>query len=136
MSVSTPDEGNKNQLDRNATKRILLISKCPPYGSSSARDMLDIALTCSVFEQSVSLLFLGDGVLQLLKNQNPLHIGQKNLNALQSSLAMYDIEKIYVDDRALAFHGIALDDLHLNVTCVKEDTLKALIREHDVVFTL
>lgn len=136
MNPSQAQGNTTDQKNKQSVKRFLLISKCPPYGSSVARDLIDIALTCSVFEQPVSLLFLGDGVLQLLPNQNPIQIGQKNLNSLQSSLALYDIESIYVDALALTFHGLTLDDLHLNAVLVKEDSLKALIREHDVVLSL
>ena len=117
-------------------KRFLLIFNSPPYGTSAARDLLDIALTCSVFEQNISLLFLGDGVLQLLSNQHSAALRQKNLNALHSSLAMYDIESIYVDADALAYHGIEEEQLHIDVSSLDTDTVKRLISQHDVVFTL
>lgn len=117
-------------------KRFLLIFNSPPYGTSAARDLLDIALTCSVFEQNISLLFLGDGVLQLLSNQHSAPLRQKNLNALHSSLAMYDIEAIYVEDSALTYHGIEIDQLQINATELNTDAIKQLINEHDVVFTL
>ncbi|TVQ71640.1 MAG: sulfurtransferase complex subunit TusC [Oceanospirillales bacterium] len=119
-----------------APKRFLLIFNSPPYGTSAARDLLDIALTCSVFEQNISLLFLGDGVLQLLSNQHSAPLRQKNLNALHSSLAMYDIESIYVDADALAYHGIEEEQLHIDVSSLDTDTVKRLISQHDVVFTL
>lgn len=117
-------------------KRFLLICSRPPYGSSAARDLLDIALTCSVFEQSVSLLLLGDGVLQLLPDQNPTAIRQKNLNAIQSSLALYDIDSIYVDAEALRFHGLGTEALLLQPKALEPDALQQLIREQDVVLPL
>lgn len=125
-----------NTNSQPAPKRFLLLFKCPPYGTSSARDLLDIALTCSVFEQSLTLLFLGDGVLQLLANQHSAPLRQKNLNALHSSLAMYDIESIYVEESALAYHGIGKDQLQINVTELDTVAIQHLINEHDVVFTL
>lgn len=121
---------------RPVPKHFLLIFKHPPYGTSSARDLLDIALTCSVFEQSISLLFIGDGVLQLLSNQHSAPLRQKNLNALHSSLAMYDIESIYVEDSALRYHGIDIEQLQINASQLNSDAIKQLINQHDVVFTL
>ncbi|KDE40041.1 tRNA 5-methylaminomethyl-2-thiouridine synthase TusC [Nitrincola lacisaponensis] len=117
-------------------KRFLLICSRPPYGSSAARDLLDIALTCSVFEQSVSLLLMGDAILQLLPEQNPTAIRQKNLNAIQSSLALYDIESIYVDAEALRFHGLSAETLLLKPQALEPDALQQLIREQDVVLPL
>lgn len=116
-----------------SVKRFLLISKSPPYGSSSAKDLLDVALTCSVFEQPVSLLLLGDAVLQLLPKQHSAPLGQKNLNALQDSLAMYDIESIYVDEKALTFHGLSCDDLQINASALNRIQIQNIISEHDVV---
>ncbi|GAB2596801.1 sulfurtransferase complex subunit TusC [Nitrincola alkalisediminis] len=120
----------------NAPKNILLMSRRAPYGSSAARDLLDIALTCSVFEQSVALLLLDDGVLQLLTNQDPQVIQQKNLNSLQSSLSLYDIEQIYVDADALTHHGIRHSELHLPVTLLNKVEISQLIANSDVVLTV
>ncbi|MGH1461296.1 MAG: DsrE family protein, partial [Neptuniibacter sp.] len=76
-----------------STKSVLIINRTPPYGSSSPREALDVALTCSIFEQPVSLLFLGAGLFQLLNNQHTESIDQKNLESIMSSLPMYDIDQ-------------------------------------------
>ncbi|WP_409526455.1 sulfurtransferase complex subunit TusC [Nitrincola sp. MINF-07-Sa-05] len=117
-------------------KRFLLISRSAPYGTSAAREMLDIALTCSVFEQSVTLLLMGDAVLQLIREQQPAEIAQKNLNALQASLAMYDIDQILVPQSALDAHGLSPDQLSIPIKLVDADRLPALIAEHDIVITV
>ena len=51
-------------------KSFLIINRKAPYGSSAARDALDVALTVSVFEQPLKLLFMDDAVLQLLPEHN------------------------------------------------------------------
>ncbi|QEW06592.1 sulfurtransferase complex subunit TusC [Nitrincola iocasae] len=117
-------------------KRFLLISRAAPYGSSAARDLLDVALTCSVFEQPVSLLLLGDALLQLLPAQNPTAIGQKNLNALQASLELYDIDAIYTDAASLAFHGLDAQQLMLVPEVLQPAQLAELIQNHDVVLSI
>lgn len=125
-----------SQEKQSAPKRFLLIFSRPPYGTSAARDLLDIALACSVFEQTISLLFLGDGVLQLIPNQQSAPLRQKNLNALHSSLVMYDIESIYVDAESLTGHALDLNQLHIKATQLGRDAIKRLINEHDIIFTL
>ncbi|RAU19370.1 sulfurtransferase complex subunit TusC [Nitrincola tibetensis] len=120
----------------NSPKNILLMSRRAPYGSSAARDLLDIALTCSVFEQNVALLLLDDGVLQLLANQDPQVIQQKNLNSLQSSLSLYDIEKIYIDADALEHHGLSHSELHIPVTLLTKIEISQLIANSDIVLTV
>jgi tRNA 2-thiouridine synthesizing protein C len=117
-------------------KRFLLISRTAPYGSSAARDLLDVALTCSVFEQPVSLLLMGDALLQLLPAQNPAAIGQKNLNALQASLELYDIDAIYTDAASVAFHGLDPQQLVLTPEVLQPLQLAELIQNHDVVLSI
>lgn len=116
-------------------KRFLLVSKSAPYGTSVAKDMLDVALTCSVFEQPVSILLIGDGVLQLLPHQDSTPLRQKNLNALQDSLTLYDIDAIFVDQKALSFHGLTTDCLQIPCIALAPNDLQKLISSHDVILT-
>ena len=63
-------------------KQLLVVVRHSPYGSSLARASLDVALAAAAFEQPVKLLFMGDGVLQLLPGQDSQAIGQKNIGRL------------------------------------------------------
>ena len=47
-----------------STHRFLVMTRSAPYGTSAARDALETALTCSVFEQPVTLLFLDNNMIQ------------------------------------------------------------------------
>ena len=47
----------------------LVIIRHAPYSSNALREGLDVALVAAAFGQTVSLLFLGQGVLALLKEQ-------------------------------------------------------------------
>ncbi len=117
-------------------KSFLIISRSAPYGSSAARDALDVALTCAVFEQPVTLLFMDDGVLQLLAGQDPQPIGQKNLNAVQQSLPLYDIERLCVCRASLDARGLETQQLLLPVEAVAAEAIAQLIAEHDVVLSI
>ena len=99
-------------------KKILLISRQAPYGKSTAREAIDIALAASVYDQDIGILFMDDGVFQLLKNQQSQQIEQKNIASILPALALYGIENMYVhkeslDDRTLAINELILDDLQL-----------------------
>lgn len=114
---------------------ILILMRSAPYGSSSARDALDAALTCSVFEVPVTLLFMDDAVYQLLKGQAPAEIGQKNLNAIQQSLPLYDIDRLCVSASAMARRGLSEEQLSLPVESVDATAIARLMAEHTHVLS-
>lgn len=116
-------------------KRVLIINRKPPYGTANAREALDVALTCAIFEMPVSMLFLGDGLYQLLKNQSPELINQKKHEAMISSLPMYDIDQLYVTESDLQARELTANDLVLPVTILQEDALPELIATQDRVMT-
>ena len=116
-------------------KSFLIINRCAPYGSSNARDALDVALTVSVFEQPLSLLFLDDGVLQLLPNHNPADIAQKNLSANLAMLEMYDIDQIFVCEKALQQRGLTSESLGLKARTLNATEIADLVKKHDQVLS-
>jgi tRNA 2-thiouridine synthesizing protein C len=68
---------------------LLVLVRHSPYGSSLARTSLEVALTAATYEQPVAVLFLGEGVLQLLPEQDSTHIGVKNIGKLIASFPLY-----------------------------------------------
>ncbi len=113
----------------------LIINRRAPYASNQAREGLDAALTAAVFEQSVSMLFLSDGVYQLLKEQQPAAIGQKTLSANLQVLPMYDIDKLYVCAQAMAERNLSTDQLVVPVELLDKHAINALIKQQDRVLT-
>ncbi len=95
-------------------KKILLISRQAPYGKSTAREAIDIALAASVYDQDIGILFMDDGIFQLLKNQQSQHIDQKNIASILPALALYGIENIYVHQETLEARTIKADELILD----------------------
>jgi tRNA 2-thiouridine synthesizing protein C len=87
-------------------KRILIVMKHSPYGSSLAKAAVDVALATAAFEQRVDLLFAGDGVLQLMPGQDSHSLGKKNIGRQLGSLPLYDIERVYVDAEAAARYNL------------------------------
>lgn len=116
-----------------AAKRFLLVCRRPPYGSSLAREALDVALAAAAFDQPVALLFLGDGVLQLLPAQAAEAIGQKALDKQLGALPLYDVNDIYADAEALQARQLDDAALALPVQRLTPPEIAALFAAHDVV---
>jgi tRNA 2-thiouridine synthesizing protein C len=100
------------------SKKILLVSRHAPYGSSTAREAIDVALAAAIYDQDIGILFMDDGVFQLLKDQQGIHINQKNIDSILPALTLYGIENIYVhqeslDNRTITTNELILDDLQL-----------------------
>jgi tRNA 2-thiouridine synthesizing protein C len=116
--------------------QILYVLSHTPYGSSAAHETLELVMAAAVFEQDVSLLFLGDGLLMLGGDHQPNLTNQKSITALLSSLHLYDIEKFHVLESDLQYHGLELDDLLL--PCQRHDRKQSaeLLSSFDRVITL
>ena len=113
------------------TKKILFINRQAPYGSSIAKESLDAVLTASAYGQDISVLFMGDGVFQLLKGQNTEKLACKNLSATLPVLPMYDIEKLYVQASALSARNLSVDDLIMPVEPLNEQQITSLMDQQN-----
>ena len=92
-------------------KKILVVSRHAPYGTSIARDAIDAVLASAAYDQDLSLLFMDDGVFQLISNQNPADIEQKNIGSMLKALPLYGVDNIFVHRESLIARGIAEDEL-------------------------
>lgn len=110
---------------------VLLVTRHAPYGASLARSALDAALAAAAFDRPPTLLFLGDGVLQLLPSQDTSGIGTRSHRKVLDSLPLYDIDTLYVDSQAMAEHGLAAADLPAGVHPVDDAAIRELLASHD-----
>ncbi len=81
---------------------LAIINSKAPFSSTYGKDALDIALIFGSFEQKVSLFFQGDGVYQLLDNQNATLLSIKDYLKTFSAFEFYDIEDIFVCQQSLS----------------------------------
>lgn len=116
-------------------KRILLVIRAAPYSGIRAREALDAALLFSAFAPEVTVLFSGDGVWQLVGNQQPEAIALKSVGATLGAFDTYDITRVYADGSALAERGIDGVALAANARALDDAALRELIRSHDRVLT-
>jgi tRNA 2-thiouridine synthesizing protein C len=114
------------------SKKILFISRHAPYGSSLAKDALDAILAASAYDQQLSLLFMDDGVFQLLKDQSSSEIAQKSFAAILPALSLYEINTVYVHEESLAKRQLTLNELVLDsVQLIDSSAISSLLAQQD-----
>lgn len=114
------------------SKKLLFISRHAPYGSSLAKDALDAILAASAYDQQLSLLFMNDGVFQLLANQAPENISQKSFAAILPVLPIYEINSIYVHDESLKKRQITINELVIEgVQIIDSAAICSLLAQQD-----
>ena len=93
------------------TKKMLYINRNAPYGTVYALEGLEVVLIGAAFEQDVSMAFIGDGVYQILKDQDSSDSDMKNFSPTYNALGDYEVTKLYVEKESLDERGLTLDDL-------------------------
>lgn len=114
-------------MSKNTHKTILVILSHSPYGSSLAREAIDYCLASAAFEQNIQILFTGDAVLQLVENQQPETINQKNISKMLSALPIYGIDELYADQQALTRFSLSEKQLCMPTTLVTPNEMADLL---------
>jgi tRNA 2-thiouridine synthesizing protein C len=109
---------------------LAIINQVPPYGTSHAAESIDLAMIAGTFGQDVSLYFIGDGVFQLIKEQNPSNTGVKNLSKILKSLPFFDVEKLYVCEKSMKDRGLNIDDLCVDAAQLSVSSLSKHLASH------
>ena len=126
-------------------KNIAIIISHSPHGNAKGREALDIALALSDINH-VTLIFMDDGALHLLPNQQPDKILMRDYIATLKMVTLYDIDDLYLNDKAFnRFHPffsehnlnsdnsktITINTMTINV--VDDDQLNALLMQQDSI---
>ncbi len=114
--------------------KICIISTRPPYGSTSAKDALDTALVSASYDQDTSLVFLGDGIYQLMKGQQPEGLPQKNSGAMLQALEIYGIEQVLLCSEDMVERGLQEKDLIISVQLLNRMAIAEWLADQDRVF--
>jgi tRNA 2-thiouridine synthesizing protein C len=126
------------EQDANAAgvvKKFMFVNRKAPYGTVYALEGLEVVLISAAFDQDVSLVFLDDGVYDLVKGQNTKGIEVKNFSPTYRALEGYDIEKLYVERESLAARGLSQDNLIVPVEVLSAAELSELMGQQDVVIS-
>jgi tRNA 2-thiouridine synthesizing protein C len=116
-------------------KKIMVLNRKAPHGSIYAYESLEVVLIAAAFNQDVALVFLDDGVYQILKNQNTKGIETKNFTLAYRALEEHDVKTVYVERESLERRGLAASDLLIPATVIGAAELADRIAEQDLVLS-
>ena len=95
-----------------------------------------MAMVFGAFELNVSMLFLGNGVFSLMKNQQTGAIDFQNFSKQFQALEQYyDISHIFVDGQSLKQRELSQENLLIPVAVIKNDEITRLLHNQDVIIT-
>ncbi len=115
---------------------MLVVFTAAPYAGSLPRSGLDLTLAAAAFEQPVNVLFIGEGVLQLMPGQDTTELGARNMAKTLASLSLYGVETLYVDAHSLDTFGVARDSLPEYCELLDPAAVRELLSEHHHVVGL
>jgi tRNA 2-thiouridine synthesizing protein C len=116
-------------------KKFMFVNRKAPYGTIHALESLEVVLIAATFDQDCSLVFLDDGVYELVKGQNTKAIGVKNFSPTYRALEGYDIEKLYVERDSMDSRGLTEADLLVPVQVLDGAELAELMAQQDVILS-
>lgn len=92
-------------------KKFMYLNRRAPYGTIYAWESLEVVLIGAAFDQEVSLMFIDDGVYQLVKGSDTSKSEMKNFMPTYRTLGDYGVRHLYVDKASLEARGLTADDL-------------------------
>ncbi len=116
-------------------KKFMFVNRKAPYGTIYALESLEVVLITATFDQDVSLVFVDDGVYELVKGQQTKDIGIKNFSPSYRALDGYDVEKLYVDKQSLEQRGLTESDLLVPVEVLDAKAMGELMAEQDIILS-
>ena len=114
-------------------KSVAILNASAPLSNANAKDSLDVALIFGSYEQAISLYFQGDGVYQLIAQQQPELIQQKDFLKTLAALQFYDIENIYVCHHSLNQRGLSEKFSIENVQVLNQDDFATSLHQHHTI---
>ncbi|MDF1689095.1 MAG: sulfurtransferase complex subunit TusC [Cycloclasticus sp.] len=116
-------------------KTLFFIINKSLQGNVCGQEFLDMALMAAAFDQKVVLLFEGEGVNALVKNQCPEGVGLKNILPILNALPIYDINDVWVEKESMEVWGLVEEKLEISVKSISREVIKKQINAADHVFS-
>lgn len=101
--------------------KIAFLFRTSPHGTSISREGLDAILAATAFcePNDIGIFFIDDGALNLIDNQQPEIIQQKDFIRTFKLLDLYDVEQRFICTASL--QKFKLDNRELILPCEKID---------------
>ncbi|GLT16351.1 protein TusC [Vibrio zhanjiangensis] len=91
--------------------KLTYLFRTAPHGCASGREGLEALLAASAYCEDIKVIFIGDGVYQLLVGQQTEGILSKDYAPMFKLFELYDIEQVFVCNESLAQRGLTQADL-------------------------
>lgn len=99
--------------------RIGFVFQSSPHSTTKGREGLDAILAASAYSEDIQIFFIGDGVFQLLKNQQPEVVLSRDYIAGFKMLSLYDLDEVFVCETALSNRGLRGENLLIDVDIIE-----------------
>ncbi|KAB0463062.1 sulfurtransferase TusC [Vibrio kanaloae] len=116
-------------------RKLAFIFNSFPHSTAAGREGLDALLAASAYSEDIFVFFVGDGVTQLLKAQQPDEVLSRDYISAFKLMDLYDIEQVYVCQRSLCQFGLSTDNLLIDVTAVEADELTQKLAQCQQILT-
>lgn len=113
----------------------IMISRSSLVGADF-KEAIDLGLVCAAFDQQVNLIFVDDGINNLIQGQTASKLNDKNHVDIIKGLEFFDIDNIYLDKESLDNTSLKMDDLVPSVELITSTDINKLNQKanHLVVF--
>ena len=115
-------------------QEVLFISTRSPWSGSAAAAGADLLMTAAVFERPVRIVFCGDGVWQLNRDQDGDALKMKTLSRIFPAFELYDISHVAVSETAMSERNLSASDLVIDATVASDLDIRAWIAGSKTVF--
>ena len=117
--------------------KLAFLFRTAPHGNAISREGLDALLAATAFcdEEEIGVFFIDDGVLNLLDEQNPEVLLQKDFIRTFKLLDLYDIEQRFVCADSLDQYNVQTEQLIISAEKIDRTSLINKLRQAEKVFT-
>lgn len=116
------------------SQKQLFIFSTTPYGDKQGLETLDALLISASFDNQVSVLFVDDGIFQLLSGQNVIPSGRKAYTKTFGALADFELNQIYIDRTSAKARGVDIGQLDIQAQMLDSLEVANMIAQQDRVF--
>ena len=113
---------------------LIRMSKSPLNGLISG-EQLETAMVAATFEQEVSILFIGDGVFNLLPAKETKEVKGYNIEKILLALPTFEVNDLFVCERSLEQRRIEISNLPKNAKVITFEDQRRLIKTTDAVLS-
>ena len=117
--------------------KLAFLFRTAPHGNAISREGLDALLAATAFcdEEEIGIFFVDDGVLNLLDEQNPELLLQKDFIRTFKLLDLYDIEQRFVCADSLDQYNLQTEQLIISAEKIDRTSLINKLNQAEKVFT-